>query len=486
LICAPKCALSELNRKGCAYAPPRMGRRARAHKCAAASTEVAAATDNLIQWATANGMTDPAVMLNKDRTAVAARTCSPNDILVAVPEKLCVTLYDVQEHELVGALGADVDDYVGLTLWLLAERAKGASSTWQAYLASLPEKSSSPLLWDAELAESLLKGSPVLPLAKLRAAAIETEYYDIYERLAAAMAQFPEEAYSLSAFRNAFSVVLQRVVYLPSADVLALIPFVDGIQPAGSKGALLDFDTETSTVKIMSDGYYVAGDPIRIADSLGRANGELLLTCGIVNTNNMDDCLEWNVSLLQADGLYSAKNEILQAVGLSANQTFPIYTDKMPFQLLAYLRMSRITNPMELAMISFAKDQKVSDINEYETLMLMVGECRDRLANYQGVPEEDLKRLQQPALLTPEELLACKLRVGEKRILQETLSVVRRRLAPIKGFPNKKGKMVDPNADLTEIFDSLEAIPNAPKKAIGEFLSWARGEQDPDWNRKKK
>ena len=46
--------------------------------------------------------------------------------------------------------------------------------------------------------------------------------------------------------------------------------------------------------------------------------------------------------------------------------------------------MSRITNPMELASISFAEDKKVSDINEYETLMLMVGECRDRLANYQG------------------------------------------------------------------------------------------------------
>jgi hypothetical protein len=41
----------------------------------------------------------------------------------------------------------------------------------------------------------------VLPLAKLRAAAIETEYYDIYERLAAAMAQFPEEVTLGSAFR---------------------------------------------------------------------------------------------------------------------------------------------------------------------------------------------------------------------------------------------------------------------------------------------
>jgi hypothetical protein len=28
------------------------------------------------------------------------------------------------------------------------------------------------------------------------------------------------------------------------------------------QGALLDFKTETSPVKIMSDSYYVAGDPI--------------------------------------------------------------------------------------------------------------------------------------------------------------------------------------------------------------------------------
>lgn len=41
--------------------------------------------------------------------------------------------------------------------------------------------------------------------------------------------------------------------------------------------------------------------------------------------------------------------------------------------------------------------------------------------------------------------------------------------------------MVDPNADLTEIFDMMEAIPKAPKKLLDGLMSWARGEQDPDW-----
>jgi hypothetical protein len=37
---------------------------------------------------------------------------------------------------------------------------------------------------------------------------------------------------------------------------------------------------------------------------------------------------------------------------------------------------------------------------------------------------------------------------------------------------------------LQEIFDTLEALPGAPAKLVGGFLSWARGEQDPDWGKK--
>jgi len=437
-----------------------------------------------LNWATANGMTEPAFTLGDDRTAVATKAISPNDILVTIPEKMCVTMYDVQEHELVGEMGKQVDDYVGLTLWMLAEKAKGSDSMWEDYLRCLPEMSESPLMWDPEVAETLLRGSPVLPLVKQRAAAIETEYYDLYERLAAALSKFPAEAYSLEAFKKAFSVVLQRVLYLPSAGVLALVPYADGVQPVGSDGALLDYDADTGAVKIMANTYYSPGDVVSVADALARPNGELLLSCGHVDRTNKEDCLEWKVSLLQADGMYGAKKQILDSVQLEADQVFPIYKDRMPFQLLAYLRMSRITDPMQLAMVSFEVDKVVTEMNEYETLMLMMGECRERLAAYEGNMEEEVKRLQQPALMSSQELLACKLRLGEKTILQETMSAVRRRLAPIRGIPTKSGKMEDPNADLLEIFDTLEAIPNAPKKAIEGFMSWARGDKDPDWKRK--
>jgi histone-lysine N-methyltransferase SETD3 len=46
--------------------------------------------------------------------------------------------------------------------------------------------------------------------------------------------------------------------------------------------------------------------------------------------------------------------------------------------------------------------------------------------------------------------------------------------------------MSDPNADLREIFATLEAIPRLPGTVVGGLMSWARGEQDPDWKKRGK
>ena len=45
--------------------------------------------------------------------------------------------------------------------------------------------------------------------------------------------------------------------------------------------------------------------------------------------------------------------------------------------------------------------------------------------------------------------------------------------------------MKNVNSDLMDIFDTIESIPNKPKELIGGFMSWARGEQDPTWKKRK-
>jgi protein-histidine N-methyltransferase len=100
--------------------------------------------------------------------------------------------------------------------------------------------------------------------------------------------------------------------------------------------------------------------------------------------------------------------------------------------------------------------------------------------SYAIVQEEDLKRLQDRNLKGPERL-ATMLRKSEKDILLSTTDAIRNRLAPIRGIPTKSGKLEDPNADLLEIFETIEGVGSAPKRIWSSFTRWASGKDDPDW-----
>ena len=120
-------------------------------------------------------------------------------------------------------------------------------------------------------------------------------------------------------------------------------------------------------------------------------------------------------------------------------------------------------------------------MNEYEVLQLMMGDCRERLAVYDGGMEDEVKLLQDPTL-TVEERQAGALRLAEKRILNEVMASVRRRLAPIRGIPTKKG-LESANSDLLEIFDTLENLNKKPAELLRNMLGWDENNQIPPPNR---
>ena len=57
--------------------------------------------------------------------------------------------------------------------------------------------------------------------------------------------------------------------------------------------------------------------------------------------------------------------------------------------------------------VSFDKDVELTQMNEYEILQILMGDCRERLAAYKLSFEEDVKLAQQRDL-TPKARLACK------------------------------------------------------------------------------
>lgn len=417
---------------------------------------------------------------------VAARDVAANEVVLQIPGDLAVTSVDVGKDEALAAAAAGRSELVGLALWLLQERAKGAASGWSAFLATLPRRTLTPILWSEE-ERQLLRGSPVQAEARSREAALRQEWQEVAAAMAAAApegqaeAVYPAAAFNEQAFLEAMSVVLAYATYLPSAQCFALLPLAGGFTRTGSTGgAVLDYDLDKEAVTVVAQRAYTQGDEVPVYD--GRPNGEMLLATGTMEAGNPADCLYMEAGLVSADRLYASKRQILEDLGLGAKEQFPIFEDRLATQQLVYLRFSRIQDPAQMAQINFERDDIVTPENEYEILQLMMGDLRDKIQAYATEFDDDIKDLQRRDL-TPQQRLAAQLRLQEKRILRGTMDGVRRRLAPIRGIPTKKGGMQDPNADFKEIFDTIESIPTAPKRLLDGFGRWLSGVDDPDFKR---
>ena len=59
-------------------------------------------------------------------------------------------------------------------------------------------------------------------------------------------------------------------------------------------------------------------------------------------------------SVCQQQNMASIVLQVVQSLGFDVKQDFPIYADRMPTQLLAYLRLSRLQDSGEIAKVCFA------------------------------------------------------------------------------------------------------------------------------------
>jgi len=412
----------------------------------------------------------------------ASRNAAKGEVILEIPGDLGVTSVDVGKDEVLSTLAEGRSELVGLALFLMQERSRGTASAWAPLLATLPSCTNSPVMWeDTERAE-LLNGSPILEEARSREAALLAEWDSVQTTADTAGISLDPGTFSARAFLEAMSVILSAAAYLPSAQCFALLPLVGSIRRTGSAGgAVLDYDFDRQSVTLVTSRPYTRGQEIRLYD--GRPSGEILLATGSIEPANPADCLILPASLVAADRLYSQKKEILENFGFTVSEDFPIFEDRMATQHLAYMRLARLTDPAQFIKISFEQDVIITPENEYEVLQLVMADLRDRMQAYPNNFEDDLKDLQRKDL-SRRQRLAAALKVSEKRILRGTMDGVRRRLAPIRGIPTKSGTLQDPNADFKEMFDMFEAIPSAPKRLFDNLASWARGEDDPDWEKK--
>lgn len=461
--------------------------RRRGAACITSASKLAESTakcDALVAWCIeCHGLPATAIepsMLDDTLSFITCREITQNEALIEIPDGLAITLVDVQKDPLLVPLVNGRSELVGLALWLMKER-KNKESQWAPFLATLPEYTSTPVLWSKEERAELLRGSPVLKEADYREVALRQEWIELESIIGTISGPLDFDEQS---FMESMSVVLAMAAYLPTAQCFALLPLIGLMKRTGSSGgATLDYDPKKGSVVLKASRPYAPNQEVLLFD--GRPNGELLLGTGQIERNNPSDFLTMAAGLVPSDRLYTAKRQVLTEMGFDIPQFFPIYPDRISIQQLAYLRLSRVQDPAQLATVTFDKDSIVSVENEYEILQLMMGDLREALQLYAGDVETDLKELQRRDL-TEKERIAAQLRYGEKLILRGTMDGVRKRLAPIRGIPTKSKGMQDPNADLLEIFDTLESLPSAPKKLLDGIIGWARGDSDPEWKKKKR
>ena len=451
-------------------------------------------------------------------TEFAEFTLSKNvesgDAILSIPQESCVTAVDAKEHPIVSPLIEEKPELVQLALWLCCERAKAKGSEWWPYLKTLNGNPNSVLRFTEKDFKELLKGTTIDKEARQRRDSAKEEYEALRAAIAEHPDKYPLDVYAFlteNAFIDALDIVCARAQWLNTANCYAMVPLMDAIPICGApppvspedpsftqfyeirdirtglttvRCGYADYDVESASVNLCANTRASAGSKILQIDHSVRNNSELYLSFGDVDDQHPGDYEYWPAELSESDPLYTAKKSVLEAQGFSdKGQTFPVYKDRMPREFLSYLRFARVTNSEELFAVSFTEDKIISPMNEYETLQLLMADCRDRMSAY-DTNEEDELLLQKRDDVSLKIRNASRLRQTEKELVGEMMNAVRRRLAPIRGIPTKQG-MEDPNADLLEMIEFFESIPNAPKKAFENFQKWARGElEDENYGKK--
>ncbi|KAH7299686.1 hypothetical protein KP509_24G024400 [Ceratopteris richardii] len=423
-------------------------------------------------WLKEQGFPDQVVELKQSNAGEVGcftiKDLPPGEFAVRIPENFTVTCADVANHPVVSQLSAGRPDLIGLALWLMHERSLGEKSLWYPYIKTFPSASLSPITWSKSEQETLLKGTSLEEVVKQRCLFLDEEFDNIMEISISKSLDLPQGYFNKDAFRNAFSVILSRAIYLPSAKLYALVPIGDAVNLNGNCQESFDYDWEAQSVVLRLYKKCKQGEEVFASYGKNCPNFDLLMRYGFVDENNDDDFIEIEVGLVKSDPLRKLKSQILQAANFQDEQSFPLYNDRFPLQLLSYMRLARLQDPALLAKITFEKDVIVNEANEYEVLTLLLSDCRNRLSNFEQSSDENLQLLNKDT--SSRERVAAKLRVCQQKILNSTMTALRNRLSPIRGIPTKGGGMKERHSDIKEMFGVIEQVASAPQKFISDIM----------------
>ena len=426
-------------------------------------------------WAKAEAKTEapllPTEGEGRSAHAVCPRSVSKGEVIVSVPASPCTSAAD-----LTLAPGEDNDEElaaVGPALGL------SDSPPQLQHIIGPGRFADPPLLWSESERANLLAGSRALPEVNAAFSNLQTAFNSFTDANDPALLPSFDVFLFWCAAAGSFGWVLESagnvLVYAPGFELIDRVPEVPGDDQLAN--VRVDYDDERNACAISATRHIEEGEPLVAFDSAalplerafalrGRLPYRPVADHDLGKTQLDGDSTEYVAELVETDPLMQAKKEVAATKSLQQSQPFPVFGSQLPAQLYAFLRLARLQEAGELTKVELERDTPVSQLNEYEALQRLLADLRERLYSFPkpGIDEElRIAKRTDSSASRERDVLAAELRYREKEVLRRAMQTVRDKLAPVRGVPTKDGKIENPNADLNEIFETLEAPFRAAK-----------------------
>lgn len=217
----------------------------------------------------------------------------------------------------------------------------------------------------------------------------------------------------------------QDLVLIPLADLINHNPEIKTEDYAYEiKGAGL-FSRDL-LFSLKSPVYVKAGGQVYIQYDVNKSNAELALDYGFVESNPNRNSYTLTIEIPESDPFFGDKLDIAETNGMAETGYFDIVEGQsLPAGMLQYIRLVALGGSDAFLLESIFSNTiwghlelPVSRSNEELICRVVRDACKSALSGFATTIEEDEKLLEE-GKLDPRMELAIKVRIGEKKVLQQ-------------------------------------------------------------------
>uniref|UniRef100_A0A8B9MZF4 protein-histidine N-methyltransferase n=1 Tax=Accipiter nisus TaxID=211598 RepID=A0A8B9MZF4_9AVES len=398
----------------------------------------------LIKWATENGAsTEGFEIANFEEEGFglkATREIKAEELFLWVPRKLLMTVESAKNSVLGSLYSQDrilqAMGNITLAFHLLCERAN-PNSFWLPYIQTLPSEYDTPLYFEEDEVQYLQSTQAIHDVfSQYKNTARQYAYFYKVIQTHPNASKLPlKDSFTYDDYRWAVSSVMTRQNQIPTEDgsrvTLALIPLWDMCNHTNGL-ITTGYNLEDDRCECVALQDFKAGEQIYIFYGT-RSNAEFVIHSGFFFDNNSHDRVKIKLGVSKSDRLYAMKAEVLARAGIPTSSVFALHSTEPPIsaQLLAFLRVFCMSEEeLKEHLIGERAIDKIFTLgnsefpiswdNEVKLWTFLEARASLLLKTYKTTVEDD-KSFLETNDLTSHAIMAIKLRLGEKEILEKAV-----------------------------------------------------------------